>query len=108
MMNSETAMVTFTKFIYTMRYALQCACISSGMTLLLPTAHAQPATTGDAQSQASTVTTRAQPQLADAILVVVNSEVITRREFMERLKDTESRLQKIGRASCRERVCMYV
>jgi len=38
----------------------------------------------------------AQPQLADAILVVVNSEVITRQEFMRRLKSIETRLQAQG------------
>jgi peptidyl-prolyl cis-trans isomerase SurA len=37
-----------------------------------------------------------QPRLADAILVVVNNEVITRYEFIERLKTIESRLKSQG------------
>jgi peptidyl-prolyl cis-trans isomerase SurA len=39
-----------------------------------------------------------QPQLADAILVVVNSEVITRYEFLQRYKAIETRLQSQGGA----------
>ncbi|WP_353153233.1 peptidylprolyl isomerase [Herminiimonas fonticola] len=37
-----------------------------------------------------------QPRLADAILVVVNNEVITRYEFIERLKVIENRLKGQG------------
>jgi peptidyl-prolyl cis-trans isomerase SurA len=39
-----------------------------------------------------------KPQLVDAILVVVNNEVITQREFLERLQSVEQRLQKQGGA----------
>lgn len=45
-----------------------------------------------ANSPASAV----QPRLADAILVVVNNEVITRYEFLERLKVIETRLKSQG------------
>lgn len=37
-----------------------------------------------------------QPRLADSILVVVNNEVITRYEFLERLKTVETRLKSQG------------
>lgn len=39
---------------------------------------------------------RMQPRLADAILVVVNSDVITRYEFLQRLQLVEQRLQSQG------------
>lgn len=39
---------------------------------------------------------RAQPRLSDAILVVVNSDVITRQEFLRRLKVIEDRLKSQG------------
>lgn len=39
---------------------------------------------------------RVQPRLADAILVVVNSEVITRYEFLQRLQMVEQRLKAQG------------
>jgi peptidyl-prolyl cis-trans isomerase SurA len=39
-----------------------------------------------------------KPQLVDAILVVVNNDVITQREFLTRLKSIEERLQKQGGA----------
>lgn len=39
-----------------------------------------------------------KPQLVDAILVVVNNDVITRREFLERMKSVEERLRKQGGA----------
>ncbi len=39
---------------------------------------------------------RVQPRLADAILVVVNSDVITRYEFLQRLQMVEQRLQSQG------------
>ena len=37
-----------------------------------------------------------QPRLADAIIVVVNNEVITRYDFLERYKMIEARLQSQG------------
>lgn len=40
--------------------------------------------------------TRAQPRLSDAILVVVNTDVITRQEFLQRLKVIEDRLKAQG------------
>lgn len=102
-MNSETAMTTFTQCIHTLQDKLKCmvrsTCVLFGMTLLtLSAVHAQPAATSNTQSPTTAATTRVQPQLADAILAVVNSEVITRREFLERLKETESRLQSQGGA----------
>jgi len=45
-----------------------------------------------AQGQAPAV----QPRLADAIIVVVNNEVITRYDFLERYKMIEARLQSQG------------
>jgi len=45
-----------------------------------------------AQGPASSV----QPRLADAIIVVVNNEVITRYDFLERYKMIEARLQSQG------------
>ncbi|MFC7289854.1 peptidylprolyl isomerase [Herminiimonas glaciei] len=47
--------------------------------------------TAQAQGQAA-----AQPRLADAIIVVVNNEVITRYDFLERYKMIEGRLQSQG------------
>ncbi|HWT72918.1 MAG TPA: peptidylprolyl isomerase [Oxalicibacterium sp.] len=49
-------------------------------------------------AQAQTPRPAEKPQLVDAILVVVNNDVITRREFLERLKSIEERLQKQGGA----------
>ncbi|MNR87799.1 Chaperone SurA precursor [compost metagenome] len=46
-----------------------------------------------AQGQA---TAAVQPRLADAIIVVVNNEVITRYDFLERYKMIEARLQSQG------------
>lgn len=57
---------------------------------LMATAHAQ--NMAPAKSSAPSV----QPRLADAILVVVNNEVITRYEFIERLKVIETRLKSQG------------
>lgn len=57
---------------------------------LMATAHAQ--NMAPAKSSAPSV----QPRLADAILVVVNNEVITRHEFIERLKVVETRLKSQG------------
>lgn len=48
------------------------------------------------RAPADNATARAQPRLADAILVVVNSEVITRYEFLQRLQMVEQRLQAQG------------
>jgi peptidyl-prolyl cis-trans isomerase SurA len=47
-------------------------------------------------AQPQRATAQPQPQLVDAILVVVNNEVITQREFMARVKSVEERLQKQG------------
>ena len=48
------------------------------------------------KSPAHAESTRVQPRLADAILVVVNSDVITRYEFLQRLHAVEQRLQSQG------------
>lgn len=98
MMNSETAMSMFKKSIR----VLQSVCLVLGMTfLMLPAAQAQAqvqqSDKDDVRTvQASELATRAQPQLADAILAVVNNEVITRREFLARLTEMEGRLQSQG------------
>lgn len=57
---------------------------------LLTTAVAQNMAPANASSSA------VQPRLADSILVVVNNEVITRYEFLERLKVIENRLKSQG------------
>tara|TARA_R110001599_G_scaffold353676_1_gene595121 strand:+ start:159745 stop:161178 length:1434 start_codon:yes stop_codon:yes gene_type:complete len=98
MMNSETAMSMFKKSIR----VLQSVCLVLSMTfLMLPAAQAQAqvqqSDKDDVRTvQASELATRAQPQLADAILAVVNNEVITRREFLARLTEMEGRLQSQG------------
>ncbi|HTH43571.1 MAG TPA: peptidylprolyl isomerase [Oxalicibacterium sp.] len=51
-----------------------------------------------AHAQAQTQRAAEKPQLVDAILVVVNNDVITQREFLARLKSIEERLQKQGGA----------
>jgi peptidyl-prolyl cis-trans isomerase SurA len=103
-MNSETAMSALIECIpalqdklkYAPKHVIRCVGVLLGVFLLLPAAQAQPSATNNAQPQTSTAATRVKPQLADAILVVVNSEVITRREFLERLQETEARLQSQG------------
>lgn len=91
-------MSMFKKSIHMLKYA----CLSFGMIfLMLPAAKAQqPVQNETRTSQASTSesATRVQPKLADAILAVVNNEVITRREFLDRLAETEARLQSKGGA----------
>ncbi len=57
---------------------------------LISTSHAQDMT------PSSTAKPAMQPRLADSILVVVNNEVITRYEFVERLKVIEARLKSQG------------
>ncbi|MDQ7970312.1 MAG: peptidylprolyl isomerase [Oxalicibacterium faecigallinarum] len=52
--------------------------------------HAQEASATTSASE------RVQPRLADAILVVVNSDVITRYEFLQRLQMVEQRLKAQG------------
>lgn len=49
-----------------------------------------------AQVQAQGQAPAVQPRLADAIIVVVNNEVITRYDFLERYKMIEARLQSQG------------
>ncbi|WP_188382086.1 peptidylprolyl isomerase [Oxalicibacterium faecigallinarum] len=47
-------------------------------------------------SATTSASERVQPRLADAILVVVNSDVITRYEFLQRLQMVEQRLKAQG------------
>ncbi len=49
-----------------------------------------------APATGASTSARVQPRLADAILVVVNSEVITRYEFLQRLQMIENRLKSQG------------
>jgi peptidyl-prolyl cis-trans isomerase SurA len=58
-------------------------------------AHAQNTNTGTPPN-GTAQSTRAQPRLSDAILVVVNSDVITRQEFLQRLQVIENRLKSQG------------
>lgn len=101
-MKNVHTMSTFQALVQHSRHAL----ISFGLAFcMLPAVNAQgtspanankaKAPTAAAQSQSQS---RPQPQLADAILVVVNNEVITRHEFLERLKSVEDRLQRQGGA----------
>jgi len=63
-----------------------------GLSCFLNTAlHAQ-----EVRSPSANDSARVQPRLADAILVVVNSEVITRYEFLQRLQMVEQRLKAQG------------
>lgn len=57
---------------------------------LIATSHAQDMTPPSATKPA------VEPRLSDSILVVVNNEVITRYEFVERLKVIETRLKSQG------------
>ncbi|HWU97085.1 MAG TPA: peptidylprolyl isomerase [Oxalicibacterium sp.] len=57
-------------------------------------AHAQG--TSSTSPAGSSTSARAQPRLSDAILVVVNSDVITRQEFLQRLQVIENRLKSQG------------
>jgi peptidyl-prolyl cis-trans isomerase SurA len=68
----------------TIRQLLQLTMLFGFALCMLQGAHAQSARASD------------KPQLVDAILVVVNNEVITQREFLDRLKSVEERLQKQG------------
>jgi peptidyl-prolyl cis-trans isomerase SurA len=49
-----------------------------------------------ASAPASAVSAAPRPQLADAIIAVVNNEVITRQELIERLRQTEQRMRNQG------------
>lgn len=51
---------------------------------------------GGNNSASASTSARVQPRLSDAILVVVNSDVITRQEFLQRLKVIEDRLKSQG------------
>lgn len=66
------------------------------MTCCMPlVVHAQNTSAATPPSD-TTQTTRAQPRLSDAILVVVDSDVITRQEFLQRLQVIENRLKSQG------------
>lgn len=62
----------------------------------LPMAAQAQNTSTTASPSGTAQTTRAQPRLSDAILVVVNSDVITRQEFLQRLQVIENRLKSQG------------
>jgi peptidyl-prolyl cis-trans isomerase SurA len=81
-MNNVRTMSVFQTLICHARRALAVLSLAA---CVLPATHAQ-----DQRSAA------VQPRLADAILVVVNNEVITRYEFLERLKSIEARLKAQG------------
>lgn len=83
-MNNVRPMYTFQKLIRHAKRAL----ILLGLTAcMMPAVNAQ-----------DTRPASQQPRLADAILVVVNKDVITRYEFLERLKAIENRLKGQGGA----------
>lgn len=80
-MNKVRTMSRFQHLIQRARRAL----VMFGLVCMLPAASAQDLRPAEVQ-----------PQLADAILVVVNNDVITRHEFLQRYKAIETRLQAQG------------
>jgi peptidyl-prolyl cis-trans isomerase SurA len=94
-MNNAHTMSTFQTFIRRTWHLL----VLLGLTFcLLPAANAQNTPSANTNNAAAASVAQPRAQLADAILVVVNNEVITRREFIDRLKSVEDRLQQQGGA----------
>jgi peptidyl-prolyl cis-trans isomerase SurA len=92
-MNNVHPMSHIQNSVRTVRHAL----ISLAMACCwMASAHAQNAEAVKANPPAPVTVT--QPRLVDSILVVVNNEVITRREFFERLNIIENRLKGQGGA----------
>ncbi|WP_231949312.1 peptidylprolyl isomerase [Herminiimonas arsenitoxidans] len=86
-------MFNFQKPIRSVKHALILLSMTCGVTLA---AHAQNMVPANVNAAAASPSV--QPRLADAIIVVVNNEVITRYEFLERLKMIEARLKSQGGA----------
>src|SRR6187402_1391898 len=70
--------------------------VKSGLMMLGLACGLMTAAVAQNMAPAKASTSTAQPRLADSILVVVNNEVITRYEFLERLKSVETRLKSQG------------
>lgn len=63
--------------------------------LAVPAAPSAPAAASSSTSS-STSSSQARPQLADAIVAVVNNDVITRQELLDRMKAVEARMKQQG------------
>lgn len=71
-------------------------CVKNGLVLLSLACGLTTAAVAQNMTPVSSSSLVVQPRLADAILVVVNNDVITRYEFIERLKVIEMRLKHQG------------
>lgn len=84
-------MSTFDPMIHIKKHLL--AMLATACCTLPLAVHAQSTATSPAGAAQSV---RTQPRLSDSILVVVNSDVITRQEFLQRLQVIENRLKSQG------------
>lgn len=73
-----------------------CRMLAALLLFAAGTAMAQSQPSGNGAAQQGQGARRAQPVLADAILAVVNNEVITRQEFIDRMQSLERRMRSQG------------